>query len=66
MPHRSLESYVASDSDANSACEKGVQRVKALELLREMPDRSGQPHAISHTDAIRPLALGEQWIQELD
>ena len=52
MPQRVLTSNVISYSAAMSACEKGGQWQRALELLEGMPQRAPKPDVISYTAAI--------------
>ena len=62
MPQHALKPDVISYKAATSACEKGGQWQRALELLEGMPQRALKPDVISYSAAGRDVREGrDQW-----
>ncbi len=60
MPQRALTPNVISYSAATSACEKGGQWQRALELLEGMSRRALRPDVISYSAAMSACEKGGQ------
>ena len=58
MPGRRLKPEVISYSASISACEKGLQWVRALSLVREMPSRRLELEVISYGASISACEKG--------
>ena len=60
MSQRALAPNVISYTAAMSACEKGGQWQRALEVLEGMPQRAQKPDVISYTAAMSACDKGGQ------
>ena len=58
MPGRRFEADVVSCTASISACEKGLQWVRALSLVREMPSRRLELEVISYGASISACEKG--------
>ena len=61
MLHYEFDCHKISFSAAISACEKGQQWQRALQLMEGMQARSVQPNVISYNAAISACGKGQQW-----
>ena len=66
MEGRGIQPNVISYNAAISACEKGGQHEKAVELLREMEGRGIQPNVISYNAVISACEKGGQHEKALE
>ena len=63
---RALKPDVISYNAAMSACDKGRQWQRALEVMEGMPQRALKPDVIGYSAAISACDKGGQWQRALD